>query len=49
MSHGWRYTKLSLSSVRLQSFLACALFYCSFLFVVFVLILFCFHALVRAL
>ena len=38
MARGWHYTKLSLSSALLLSFfLACALCFCSFLFVVFVL------------
>ena len=46
MARGSPCTKLSLSSVLLLSFLACALCYCSFLFVVFcfvfVLFYFCF-------
>ena len=42
MARGWHYTKLSLSSALLLFFfLACTLCYCSFLFVVFVLFLFC--------
>ena len=40
MVRGWHYAKLSLSSARLLFFfLSCALCYCSFLFVVFVLFL----------
>ena len=50
MARGWHYTKLSLSSALLLFFfLACALCYCSFLFVAFVsfvFVLFGFHALV---
>ena len=45
MARGWHYTKLSLSTALLLS-LACALCYCSFIFVVFVL--FCSYALAGA-
>ena len=39
MARGWRYTEFSLSSALLPHILACALCYCSFLFVVFVFML----------
>ena len=41
MARGWHYTMLSLSSVLLLSFSGMCIFYCSFLFVVFVFVFCC--------